>query len=79
MRNFKNYDELIERQLYKEIEKSGEGDWTHDKKEQFRDGYYNYMREYTEEEQDGIELEAKLAIENNDDNYTIVDFLNDAF
>lgn len=79
MRKFENYDILIERELNKEIEKSGDGDWFHDKKEQFRDGYYNYMREYNEEEQDGIELEAKVAVENNDDDYTIVDFLNSIF
>lgn len=79
MKEFKNYDILIERALKKEIEKSGEGDWFHDKKEQFRDGYYNYMREYTEEEQDGIEAEAEAAVECYDDNYTIVDFLNSIF
>ena len=79
MREFKFYDILIERELDKEIEKSGEGDWFFDKKEQFRDGYYNYIREYNEEEQDGIELLAKEFVEGHNEDLTIVDFLDSIF
>ena len=79
MREFKYYDILIERELEKEIEKQGEGDWFWDRKEQFRDGYYNYMREHNEEEQDGIELLAKEFVENYDEDSTIIDFLDSIF